>query len=48
MTSSVTASALQMHPDTVAIVDQPAAGELARGDFYRWQQQNRSLIADRL
>ncbi len=48
MTSSVTASALQMHPDTVAIVDQPAAGELARGDFYRWQQQNWSLIADRL
>jgi glucosamine-6-phosphate deaminase len=45
---SVTASAMQLHPDVVAIVDEPAAGRLRRRDFYLWQEQNRGLIADRL
>lgn len=48
VTSSITASALQMHPDTVAIVDQDAAAHLERLEFYRWQQQNWHLIADKL
>ena len=48
VTSSITASALQLHPDTVAIVDEAAAAGLARDDFYRWQDENWSLIADKL
>jgi len=48
VTSMVTASALQMHPDTVAILDEAAASKLARADFYRWQQENLELAADRL
>jgi glucosamine-6-phosphate deaminase len=40
VTSSITASALQLHPDTVAIVDRGAASKLARLDYYRWQQDN--------
>lgn len=48
ITSSVTASALQMHPDTVAIIDEEAAAGLERKDYYRWVQENKSRIADRL
>ncbi len=48
VTSAITASALQLHPDTVAIVDEAAAARLERADFYRWQQENWGLIADRL
>lgn len=48
ITSAVTASALQMHPDAVAIVDEAAAAKLERLDFYRWQQENWGLIADKL
>jgi len=48
VTSAITASALQLHPDTVAIVDEAAAAGLERADFYRWQQENWGLIADRL
>ncbi|NLW50060.1 MAG: glucosamine-6-phosphate deaminase [Candidatus Brocadiaceae bacterium] len=48
LTSQVPASALQMHPDTVAIVDEAAAARLRRADFYRWQDRNRSQILDRL
>mgnify|MGYP006285704459 CR=1 FL=1 len=48
VTSMVTASALQMHPDTVAIVDEEAAGKLERTDYYRWQQENWDRIAERL
>jgi glucosamine-6-phosphate deaminase len=48
ITSMITASALQMHPSVVAIVDEAAASKLDRLDFYRWQQQNWGLIADRL
>ncbi len=48
VTATVTASALQMHPDTVAIVDEAAAAKLDLLDFYRWQQDNWDRIADRL
>lgn len=48
ITSQVTASALQMHPNTIAILDEAAASGLDRIDFYRWAQDNRHLIADRL
>ncbi len=48
ITSTITASALQMHPDTVAIVDEAAAAKLERIDFYRWQQENWNRVADKL
>jgi glucosamine-6-phosphate deaminase len=48
VTSQITASALQMHPDTVAIVDEAAAARLERADFYRWQDENWPLIVDKL
>ena len=35
ITSQVTASVLQMHPDTVVIVDEAAASKLARKQYYR-------------
>jgi glucosamine-6-phosphate deaminase len=34
ITSQITASALQLHPNTVVIVDEEAAGKLARKAFY--------------
>lgn len=34
VTSQVTASILQMHPDTIAIIDEGAAAELKRKDYY--------------
>jgi glucosamine-6-phosphate deaminase len=48
VTSQITASALQMHPDTVCIVDEAAAAQLERADFYRWQDENWPLIVDKL
>jgi len=34
ITSQITASALQLHPNTIVIVDEEAAGKLARKAFY--------------
>ncbi|MEM2088488.1 MAG: glucosamine-6-phosphate deaminase [Thermoproteota archaeon] len=34
VTSQITASILQMHPDTIVIVDEPAASKLKRKDYY--------------
>ena len=48
ITSSVTASALQMHENTVAIIDEEAAELLERKDYYLWVQQNRQRIQDRM
>ena len=48
ITSSVTASALQMHEDTVAIIDEEAATELERKDYYVWVQENMARIQDRM
>jgi glucosamine-6-phosphate deaminase len=35
LTSQITASALQLHPDTVCILDESAAAMLLRKDYYR-------------
>ncbi|MEM2929536.1 MAG: glucosamine-6-phosphate deaminase [Thermoproteota archaeon] len=35
ITSQITASILQMHPDTVIIIDEAAAAKLRRKDYYR-------------
>ena len=40
------ASALQMHPSTVVIVDEEAASELTHPDFFKHiEQQNQALLA---
>ena len=36
ITSSITASALQLHPRCVVIVDEAAAGKLKGTEYYRW------------
>jgi glucosamine-6-phosphate deaminase len=38
VTSMITASALQLHPNTLFIVDDDAAGELKMRDYYDWIQ----------
>ncbi|MBI1904049.1 MAG: 6-phosphogluconolactonase, partial [Planctomycetia bacterium] len=39
VTSQVTASALQLHPFTIALCDEPAASELRNRDYYRHVQR---------
>lgn len=41
ITSQVTASALQMHPNATVIVDNAAASKLKRVDYYKWTYENR-------
>lgn len=36
VTASVPASILQMHPEATALLDEPAATMLVRGEYYRW------------
>ena len=40
VTSMNTASALQVHPDVMYILDQEAASELKMLDYYKWIQDN--------
>ncbi len=41
VTSMVTASALQLHPNSMLVVDADAAGELKLRDYYNWIQANK-------
>jgi len=41
VTAMITASALQMHPDAVFILDRPAAGKLELTDYYNWVYNNK-------
>ena len=41
VTSMVTASALQLHRDTMCILDREAAGELKMIEYYEWIQTKR-------
>jgi glucosamine-6-phosphate deaminase len=41
VTSMITASALQLHPDVVVFIDREAAGELEMTDYYEWIQKNK-------
>ena len=36
VTSQVTASALQLHPDAIVILDEGAASKLKHADYYKW------------
>jgi glucosamine-6-phosphate deaminase len=40
VTSRVTASALQLHPSCVVVVDEAAASELQDQDYFHWIYQN--------
>ena len=44
VTAQVTASALQLHRDVAAIVDEPAAALLARREYYRHVEQAQRLL----
>jgi len=39
VTSMITASALQLHPDVSCCLDRPAAGKLKMIDYYKWVQE---------
>ena len=41
VTSMITASALQLHPDSLFFLDEAAAGKLKMRDYYDWIQQNK-------
>ena len=41
VTSMITASALQLHPDSMIFIDEPAAGMLKMRDYYKWIQANK-------
>lgn len=41
ITSWVTASALQMHPSAIVIVDEEAAAKLKNYDYYKWAYENK-------
>ena len=41
VTSMITASALQLHPDVTAYLDRPAASKLSMLDYYQWVQSKR-------
>jgi glucosamine-6-phosphate deaminase len=38
----VTASALQLHPDSIVIVDEEAGAELEYKDYYKWVYQQKA------
>ncbi len=38
VSSMITASALQLHPDALVFIDEPAAGKLKMRDYYEWIQ----------
>ena len=41
VTSMITASALQLHPDSVIFIDDDAAAKLKMREYYQWIQQNK-------
>jgi len=48
ITSMLTASALQMHPNTIVVIDEAAASGLDRMGYYKWVAAAKQDIADRL
>jgi len=41
VTSMITASALQLHPDVLVFIDKDASGELTMVEYYQWIQHNK-------
>ena len=48
VSASVTASAIQLHPNVIAVIDAEAASQLKRRDYYRWEEDSRPMIEDKL
>ena len=48
ITAMLTASSLQLHPNTVVIVDEAAASKLERIDYYRWAQDAKKQLTGRM
>lgn len=48
VSASCTASALQMHPSAVVIIDEAAGSRLERLEYYKWAHEAKQEIADRL
>lgn len=46
ITASNPASALQLHPQAKFIIDEEAASELTRKDYYRWKYENKDKALD--
>lgn len=44
MTAQVTASVLQLHPDTIVYLDEAAASKLERYDYYKWVYENKPAM----
>jgi glucosamine-6-phosphate deaminase len=44
VTSQVTASALQLHRDTIVIVDEDAGSKLKRASYYRWVYEQKAKL----
>lgn len=44
ITSQITASVLQMHPNATVIIDKPTSSKLKRVDYYDWAYSNRPKI----
>ena len=45
LTAMCTASALQMHPRALVVLDEEAAAKLDNDDYYRWMAENNSRMA---
>ncbi|NPU97125.1 MAG: glucosamine-6-phosphate deaminase [Candidatus Omnitrophica bacterium] len=41
VTAQVTASILQLHPNTIFLLDEAAASKLERNDYYKWVYENK-------
>ena len=48
VTAMCTASALQMHPNAMIVMDEAAASKLERLDYYKWVQEARRDVAGKL
>ncbi len=46
ITAEVPASALQMHPRAIILVDEAAASRLKRIDYYKWAYENKLRLAE--
>ncbi len=44
ITSQITASALQLHPHAIVVLDEGAASQLKRKKYYNWIRDNKHLV----
>jgi glucosamine-6-phosphate deaminase len=46
VTAQVTASALQLHPDVIVVLDDPASSKLKHADYYRWVYTQKPMASE--